>query len=602
MSRFARGPGSLRPSQMISTFGPGSIYDNLKDSLLIMGTDRWRTQNCKTLNDETLLTYLQKNDSKKYSRLQKFLIPISSEENDAQIPVRTFPTWGVCPSCHRLQRRNRALGDQGARCQSSQCPGRSAGRQNVPETIPVRFIAACKNGHLEDFPWYRWVHRGRVNDCSESEAELFLTDSPDRSSLESKTVKCANCNRSENLGPALSPGGLRFVIPEGCHGRRPWLSTDDSGPCLDSQDEREHLRGLYKGGSNVYFSKSVRAITVPPFAGQLADRVISFMNTTEIAEQPEESIRTHLLPVLFPRDDPDEIIGIMSAVMKKRESESAPDIRQDEFMELNRKRFGHDGITLEDFKTEPIELPENFSDYLENLVLVRKLREVAAQTGFYRIEPFGAEEGDRRTPSPITNYPEELPVWLPAVENRGEGIFLSLQESKINEWIRGDPSTTERFENMTNRNGTSSPNDDAVPSIKYVLLHSLSHLLIKEISNFAGYSTSSIRERIYSGENMSGILMYTSSSSSDGSLGGLVEQGKKPKFNIMLQRALRKASVCSMDPLCSHSHLGVGNKRNGSACHACMFLPETSCECMNDFLDRAFVRHTLSEEMGFFGA
>lgn len=586
---------------MISTFGPGAIYDNLKDSLLIMGTDRWRTQNCKVLNDETLLLYLKKNENRKYSRLQKFLVPISSEENDTQIPVRTFPTWGICPICHKLQKRNRALGDQGARCQSSRCPGRNAGRRSDPETIPVRFIAACKNGHLEDFPWYRWVHQGQINDCSESEADLFLIDNQEHSSLESKIVVCENCNRREHLGPALSPGGLRFVVPEGCHGHRPWLSTDDSNPCLNSQGEQEHLRGLYKGGSNVYFSKSVRAITVPPFAGQLADKVINFMNTTEIAEQSEETIRTNLLPVLFPRDDPDEIIHIMNAVMTKRQSESVPDIRHDEFIELNRKRFGQEGIDLGDFKTEPIELPENFSDYLENLVLVRKLREIVAQTGFYRIEPFGAEEGDQRNPAPITNYPEELPVWLPAVENKGEGIFFSLQESKINEWIRNNPSVTARFESMISRNGSSTLNDDVVPTVKYALLHSLSHLLIKEISNFAGYSTSSIRERIYSGEDMSGILIYTSSPSSDGSLGGLVEQGKKPKFNIMLQRALRKASVCSMDPLCSHSQLGVGNKRNGSACHACMFLPETSCECMNDFLDRAFVQSTLSEEMCFFG-
>lgn len=595
------GPGNLRPSQMISTFGPGAIYDNLKDSLLIMGTDRWRTQNCKRLNDETLLIYLKKNDNRKYSRLQKFLVPISSEENDTQIPVRTFPTWGMCPMCNKLQKRNRALGDQGARCQSTKCLGRNAGGQNAPETIPVRFIAACKNGHLEDFPWYRWVHRGQVDNCSESEAELFLTDNQDHSSLESKIVRCANCNRSEHMGPALSPGGLRFIIPEGCHGHRPWLSTDDSNPCLNTEGEQEHLRGLYKGGSNVYFSKSVRAITVPPFAGPLADRVISFMNTTEIAEQSEEVIRKNLLPVLFPKDDHDEIINLMNMVIRKRQSDSVPDIRHDEFVELNRKKFGHNGIDLDDFKTEPIELPENFSDYLDNLVLVRKMREVVAQTGFYRIEPYGAEECDQRHPAPITNYPEELPDWLPAIENRGEGIFFSLKESKINEWIRNNPSVKKRFKKMTNGNGTSSLSDDVAPSPKYVLLHSLSHLLIKEISNFAGYSTSSIRERIYSGENMSGILVYTSSPSSDGSLGGLVEQGKKPKFNIMLQRALRKASVCSMDPLCSHSHLGIGNKRNGSACHACMFLPETSCECMNDLLDRAFVQSTLSDEMSFFG-
>jgi len=600
MSQFVRGPGTLRPSQMMTTFGPGAIYDTLNDSLLIMGTDRWRTQNCKTLNDETLLIYLKKNDNRKYSKLQKFMVPISSQDDASQIPVRTFPTWGVCPVCHMLQRRNRSVGSAGVRCGSSRCPSRRSGGQNSPETVPVRFIAACRNGHLEDFPWYRWVHRGAINDCSESDAQLFLIDNPNRSSLESKTVRCDNCNRSMSMGMALSPGGLRFVIPEGCHGRRPWLSTDDSRQCLDSEGNPEFLRGLYRGGSNVYFAKSVRAITVPPFAGPLADRIIEFINTTKIGEWSESKQR-EMSPDLFPGDDPDEVVEIIRAVMRKRTSDSAPNIRADEFQELNRKRYPSNGVDKGDFKTEPIELPDNFAEYLDNLVLVRKMREVVALTGFYRIEPFGAEDGDDRAPAPITNYPEELPTWLPAVENRGEGIFFSLRESKISEWVRENPPVEQRFGEMLRRNGSAFSDADITPSIKYALLHSLSHLLIKEISNFAGYSTSSIRERIYAGDNMSGVLIYTSSPSSDGSLGGLVEQGRKPKFNILMQKALRKALVCSMDPLCSHAKIGIGNKRNGSACHACMFLPETSCECMNDFLDRAFVQDTLANELSFFG-
>ena len=602
MSQFSRGPGSLRPSQMVSTFGPGAIYDNLKDSLLIMGTDRWKTKNCKILNDETLLTYLKKNDNRKYSRLKHLLVPISTVENDAQIPVMTFPTWGVCPTCHVLQKRNLANDNQGARCQSARCFRRDAGSQRPPETVPVRFIAACTNGHLEDFPWYRWVHRGKVSDCSESKAVLYLTDDENHLSLESMIVRCGSCNRSQGMGMALSPTGLKFAIPEGCQGSRPWLTSDDSRPCLDSEGKQEHLRGLYKGASNVYFSQNVRAITVPPFAGSLADQIIRLINEYKITEQPDDAIRTNLLPILFPDNNPDMIMDIIDKIKRKRQSESVPDIRRDEFEELNRMKFGQDGVDIEDFKTEPIELPDNFSDSLENLVLVRRLREVIAQTGFRRIEPEGAEEGGSRPSAPITNYPRELPEWLPAVENRGEGIFFSFMESKINEWVRNNHSVLERLKRMTKDSCPSWLNDDdAVQAAKYVFLHSLSHLMIREISNFAGYSASSMRERIYSGKDMSGILIYTSSPSSDGSLGGLVEQGKKPRFNIMLQLALRRTSICSTDPLCSHSQLGVGNRRNGAACHACIFLPETSCECMNDFLDRAFVCPTLSEGMGFFG-
>lgn len=588
MGRFISSIGNIRPSQIISTFGPGSIYDNLKDSFLIMGTERWKIRNCKTLKEETLLDYLKKNDNRMYSRLSKFLVPISHDEDDVQIPVRTFPTWGVCPECNKLQRRDRALGDGGVRCQSARCSGGVSGRRNAPETIPVRFVAACKNGHLEDFPWYRWVHRGRVDNCSESEANMVLIDDREHSSLQSKIVRCDNCHRSEHMGQSLSPQGLRFIIPEGCHGQRPWLSTDDS-PCQNSEGEQEYLQGIYKGATNLYFSKSVRAITIPPYASRLTDKVIEHLNTVEIAETLGAGQGKMIISELFPESNYDEIMDIKNEIIRRRQSELLPNIRRDEFKELNLRKFGQDGVELDDFNTNPIELPENFSDYLENLVLVRKMREVVAQIGFHRIEPPSADV-DYGRPASITNYPEELPEWLPAVENRGEGIFFSLRESKITDWIQSNPSVDMRFEKISARNDAPFLYNDIEPTVKYVLLHSISHLLIREVSNFAGYSISSIRERIYSGDgNMSGVLIYTSSPSSDGSLGGLVEQGKKPKFSIILQRALRKASVCSMDPLCSHSQLGAGNSRLGSACHACMFLPETSCECMNEYLDRALV-------------
>ena len=140
---------------------------------------------------------------------------------------------------------------------------------------------------------------------------------------------------------------------------------------------------------------------------------------------------------------------------------------------------------------------------------------------------------------------------------------------------------------------------DAVPNARYVLLHTISHMLIREVSAQAGYSTASIRERVYSGDDMAGILIYTSSPSGDGSLGGLVEQGVKPRLNIMMRRMLRKSTACSTDPFCSGSSPGAG-ANNGAACHACLFLPETSCECMNMFLDRAVAVQVAGNWWGYF--
>ena len=590
------GVGSIRPSQLVSTFGPGSIYDNLDDSFLIMGTDSWNERNCKKLTDETLFHYLKKSEPKKYSKLIKFMVPVSSHEDEVQVAIQTFPRWGVCPECNRLQRRNHT--GVGLKCRSTACKGiDGTGRQS--KTIPVRFIAACINGHLDDFPWYQWVHRGTVDDCNENDARLYLRDSKHSSALESKIVTCENCNRDKNMAMALSKNGLKFVLPGGCRGRRPWLTTDDRDPCVDENGEQVSLQGIYKGATNVYFPKTVRSITIPPFAGPQAERVIEKIEGTRLLAQPPEKLLNVWIPELFPDDDRTEILQIINALRDKRAGSESPDIRADEYRALNLKKYPNSGVDKGNFKTEPIELPANFCGYLDNLVLIRKLREVVAMTGFYRLEPFGYGSNDSRRISPVTNFPEEYPRWLPAVENNGEGIFFSFKNDVISSWAKTQ-KVTQRFNEIVSGNQDLIPSSDVEISQKYVLLHTLSHLVIKEIANYAGYSVSSLRERIYCGDGMAGVLIYTSSPSSDGSLGGLVEQGKKPKFNVVLQKALRKSRLCSMEPLCSFARLGTGNKTNGSACHACLYLPETSCESMNNLLDRSFVQNTLSSEIGLF--
>jgi len=593
MSNILRA-GSIRPSQLVSTFGPGSIYDNLNDSFLIMGTDSWNERNCKKLTDETLMFYLKKSEPQKYSSLVKFLVPVSSNEDDEQVAIRTFPRWGVCPECSMLQRRNYT--GIGLKCRSTTCRGID-GTGRKPKTIPVRFIAACVNGHMDDFPWYHWVHRGTIDNCSENDAQLYLDDGRNSSSLESKTVRCTNCQRQESMASSLSQTGLRFILG-GCRGKRPWLTSDDPHPCQDENNEQVFLQGVYKGATNVYFPKTVRSITIPPFAGPQAERVIEKIEGTTLLTETREKLLNALIPALFPDDAPQEILELIDALRERRTRTVSPDIRAEEHLELNSKKYPNGGIDKGDFKTEPIELPEGFSKYLENLVLVRKLREVVVMTGFYRLEPFGFDSNDSRSATPITNYPEELPRWLPAVENNGEGIFFSFKKNIISKWAE-EQEVIQRFEKIISDHNSVASNDIEI-SQQYVFLHTLSHLVIKEIANYAGYSVSSLRERIYSNNDMAGILIYTSSPSSDGSLGGLVEQGKKPKFNIILQKALRKSRMCSMEPLCSFARLGTGNKTNGSACHACLYLPETSCESMNNLLDRSFIQNTLSSEIGLF--
>jgi len=266
-----------------------------------------------------------------------------------------------------------------------------------------------------------------------------------------------------------------------------------------------------------------------------------------------------------------------------------------EFHELN------SGFPIDDkeFVTEPIEVPEFYKDYLDKLVLVKKLRQIVTITGFTRIAPWEGPNGSVKLAS-VSGGP---PVWLPATQNRGEGIFFSIRESVINDWMEKNSKVEERLNVLTSNSSQQLTRhaDESPVSARYLFLHSLSHMLMRGFAEFAGYSVSSLQERIYSNVGMAGILLFTSSPSSDGSLGGLVDQGTTKKFSSVLQKSIERSKICSSDPLCAFYKPGRTSRKNGAACHACLLIPEPSCENMNEFLDRSMVHSTLEDRFGFFG-
>ena len=189
--------------------------------------------------------------------------------------------------------------------------------------------------------------------------------------------------------------------------------------------------------------------------------------------------------------------------------------------------------------------------------------------------------------------------WIPGVETKGEGIFFSLDETRLKEWeeianLRCN-SFLKSFEDFNLSRGW-----EGNISTRYILLHTLAHVLIRELSHTSGYTESSIRERIYCENNNNAILLYTASNSSQGSLGGIVRNAETDEFYRLLKGAIEKSKVCSRDPLCIESITNVGSshtKTNGSACYSCSLLPETCCENFNQLLDRKIISDT---SIGFF--
>ena len=585
-------PGDIRPSQLVSVFGPGSIYDNIKDSLLVMGTDRWNEKSFRKLKHETLLYHLRTT----HPHLKEFWVPKQDELKwTSHVCVRTFPTWGVCKSCGMLRRRNMAAGT-GTLCTNKACPGYKGGIKL--ETVPVRFVVVCRNGHLDDFPWYKWVHRGSGHECSQSKATLFLDDDPARASLEHKYVRCETCKSRKSLGSALSASAMRAIYPAGCNGSMPWLGIVGGQGDRDGQGCAELPRGIYKGATNTYFPHSVRALTIPPFAGQIAEDVIDLVGILTRQNMAPDKIY-EMAPTMITNAPHEEVSEIIRAHYRRTtDGATTGNIKAEEYLQLNGQKYPQNGTTTDWFKTEPVDVPVAFADVLANVVLVRKLREVVALTGFYRVDP-PVTKGDYIRKAPLGRYRTGSPEWLPATENFGEGIFIALNTHRVSEWEKSHPEVTGRCKRMFNERSDMLSVIDVLPSAKYVLLHTVSHMLIREVSSYAGYSTASIRERVYSGDEMGGVLIYTSSPSSDGSLGGLVEQGVRPRLDIIIQRMLRKATACSTDPFCGNV-ADDGMSGRGAACHACLFLPETSCECMNHFLDRTVALSVSSTDWGFF--
>jgi hypothetical protein len=235
---------------------------------------------------------------------------------------------------------------------------------------------------------------------------------------------------------------------------------------------------------------------------------------------------------------------------------------------------------------------------VERVVLVHRLREVVAQVGFTRFESASPDiEGELDVGVQRAAISREL-TWLPAVETRGEGVFVGFAASAIEAWMQR-PAVVERGrELLAGFDAWASEHHGSrrmFPGVPYIMLHSLSHLLITSLALECGYPASSIRERVYAGSGGFGILLFTASSDAEGTLGGLVQAGRQIRHH--LRAALDLGRLCSYDPVCAqHEASSVLERRflHGAACHGCLLISETSCEQHNELLDRALLVPTVA--------
>lgn len=567
--------GDIRPSQIITTFGPGSIVDLRTLSVIIAGLDYWNPLDEELIDEPRLLRALGKH---------AFYRPASRVDHRGQpvggVPTIIFPAWLVCPRCGRLapwqefvweQKRQRFL------CKETRCPGKGNA-----VAFPSRFIVACPNGHLDDFPWLTCVHGGQAQDC---QGPLKLVDRGLSGSISDLLVVCEGCGARRPMGHAFGEQRAAAIGP--CTARRPWLGTDDVDP--DGCDAEP--RPLLRGASNAWFPVLRSALSIPPWVNPVQEAVGKYerhMIRLDSLEKVEMFLELGNYPELerFTAEE------IWSALQERRNRtlRTVTDLLWEEWLAFRQPSAGT-GKT--EFETRQVGLPPGPEPWLARVVQATRLREVRAILGFTRIDALGEPGDDSAAEIKIAPLSRRPMDWLPAVEIRGEGIFIEFHEDALRTWENRDDVKT-LSGNLSRiyalwRKERGLP-DAAFPGIRYVLLHSIAHMLIRQLSLDCGYSASSIRERIYCSSNpdkpMAGILLYTAVADSEGSLGGLVELGEPDRFGLLMRAALRGATVCSSDPLCAEHRAEEHGILNGAACHACLMVSETSCERGNRLLDR----------------
>ena len=618
-----------RLSQLVTTFGPGSMLDLPTRSVMIGGLDRWdmRQGTWSPIDEPRLVELLQRRLTTvgpngepprmpAGMRLSLRTPPLAQDLNanrePAGVPVSVFPTWFVCEKIEHVtiggrERRRRRLvrwqdldAGQGRRYFYGDDGKRT-------EVTPIRFVGACERGHIQDIDW-RWVVHG-AKACQEP---MWLEERGTSADPADTFVVC-DCGVDQlSLQQAFAPGRLGK-----CLGARPWLGREAQEYCDN------HLRLLTRTATNTYFPQVVTVISLPSAEDELGQLLAT--NADELKEV--DSVNDVAQAIRFNSKlrealrgwTPDQVFARLQLLRSLAQADASipPKYAEFDILASGDAVIGENRLDARLFaETLPraaweADVGIDLS-FVQNLVAVHRLREVMCLYGFTRFEaaPTSSDGDLEDIRLAVDGAPIGLNTdWLPAVEQFGEGIFIHVNPDTIADWLRRQ-SVQQRLDALAGghmawssaKYGARAPDH---PGAAYVLLHSLSHALISEIALDCGYPASSLKERVYALTDPTdrhrptrcGILIYTATTGSLGTLGGLVATTER--FSHILAAALRRLQICSNDPVCAdHNPSNRTDDRalHGAACHGCLLIAETSCEMRNVFLDRALLVETMAQE------
>lgn len=592
----------VRKNQVISPWGIGAIVPLPKNrSVMVAGLDMWSYGSSISpylINDDRLRRHLGVDELREPPTEKR-----NGEDTHLTIPAVLFPLWHYCPDCGRMEKLNPSSNDR-------VCYGPPENPHKKPvKMIPERFVAICPHGHIQDFPVLEWVHKGTPLGPS-SQHQITRKVKGSSTTLAAVEYECS-CGKSASLLGATSDDALSCIGVR-CSGNRPWLG-DQTDNC------NAELKVVQAGGSNVWFPIIKSSIWIPPVnrTATLLNEIHKYESLLGMSVSSDEN-GEHLDPAIA--ESVATLLGIslqelqglwdtfkgVSDSSSADEAKSEDDYRFDEYEVL----CADEGLDSGSFLSRrvPIEEYDGLAQYFDGVTLVRKLQETRAFVGFSRVQP---NMNISTKESLLQLSLNSGTSWAPAIKVFGEGIFLQFSAERINSWRKID-STTKRVAKMDHAYKRAAARWGNIVTGKispeYVLIHTFSHLLINRLSFDCGYGSSSIRERIYcrldgddtNTRGMYGLLLYTASGDSEGSLGGLVRMGEPRRLENTILHALKDALWCSSDPVCSQSEGQGPDSCNLAACHNCALLPETCCENGNRLLDRLLVVSGGESDSGYF--
>ena len=516
------------------------------------------------------------------------------------IPALRFPTWMRCIRCGLLHsapwRKSRRK--EGSDSNPDKASVESAGVCTCGGSLEqTPWVLVHEDGYLADVPWHDVAHaNGRSPEqrqCARDWSSPYLRL---QETGAGRQVRCTRCNSSSAMPSRIPFPPLTW--------QQPWVREPPPQPpppdfpalLVEINDVRVH-------------SPSTRtALVIPPESrirrGTVTDRLFGSTRSLQTVrkakyplarrsavkrlanefrctpEQIDQAIAE--IDAGYPRYDRDFTDTDLLADEYRALTEEIPNLREDEdfVTEHHTREWKALGANLE------AGVARKVANAVSSLIAVNRLKEVMAFDGFRRAG------GEQLTRPDITGES----TWLPALELYGEGIFFTLNEAMLRRWENGEAvrDRAEAFAKRYSRRVGSVLSEALIDvSPRFLLCHTLSHLLIRELDAGAGYPAASLKERIFSAigeDSMAGILIYVAVPDEEGSLGGLMELAKPHQFLRLLTRAFESAAWCSLDPVCSEQEGHGPDLLNRAACHACALVPETSCAYGNVLLDRAFVK------------